>query len=240
MSSCLRRLAADSRLGVHRHGANFCGVGVDLARVNHSCGANAVLHFNLKTFQLELRAVRPLAAGEQVTLSYFGGDVFDPREVRREEMQRKYAFTCMCPRCDRPAAESKRSDARARLLHMLATRAVSGDERELRAWVADPSRPDDEVVKDCLRALELMAEEGIHNESVWAPYCERLVKAYCALGDTEKARVWAHRAAGWMTAYTGADEGWATVAAAPENTEWWGLRQKTPMNEVASGVVSVE
>lgn len=43
---------------------------LSVARVNHDCRPNAAYHFNPDTSAMEVHAVRPIAAGEEITVSY--------------------------------------------------------------------------------------------------------------------------------------------------------------------------
>lgn len=38
--------------------------------MNHDCRPNAAYHFDPQTARMEVRAVRPIAAGEEITVSY--------------------------------------------------------------------------------------------------------------------------------------------------------------------------
>ncbi|GFH27157.1 histone methyltransferase, partial [Haematococcus lacustris] len=46
-----------------------------------------------------VRAARPIAAGEEVTISYLGRPQLQPATVRRARLLEDYGFECSCPRC---------------------------------------------------------------------------------------------------------------------------------------------
>ncbi|KZV94178.1 SET domain-containing protein [Exidia glandulosa HHB12029] len=67
------------------------------SRANHSCAANVGFDWDYKTFQGSFKANRVIEAGEEIFFAYC--DVNAPKEVRREELLRKYRFKCTCTRC---------------------------------------------------------------------------------------------------------------------------------------------
>ena len=73
------------------------GVGLypTMAFFNHSCEPNAAATFTNAT--LHVRALRPIAEGDEVTISYI--DEVAPRKHRRGELESTYHFPCGCGRC---------------------------------------------------------------------------------------------------------------------------------------------
>eukprot|EP00931_Biecheleriopsis_adriatica_P093817 TRINITY_DN67538_c0_g1_i1.p1 TRINITY_DN67538_c0_g1~~TRINITY_DN67538_c0_g1_i1.p1 ORF type:complete len:501 (+),score=131.08 TRINITY_DN67538_c0_g1_i1:25-1527(+) len=68
-----------------------------LARANHSCAPNCLADGDLGT----LRAMRPVAAGEELTVSYLDdAALLMAREARRKELQEHWEFHCACKRCE--------------------------------------------------------------------------------------------------------------------------------------------
>ena len=82
--------------------------------------------------------------------------------------------------------------------------------------------------------VDLFEKERLYYEPVWEAYVARLCKAACAGGDGEGARRWAGLAAALNRAYTGEDRGWEAVAAAPERTDWWGVRARQVLSTTAT------
>jgi SET and MYND domain-containing protein len=72
------------------------------ALLNHSCAPNAIASFTGSS--LVVRTTQPVAAGEQVTISYT--DVAAPSPMRRAQLQEGYFFDCACGRCATHAAYS--------------------------------------------------------------------------------------------------------------------------------------
>ncbi|KIW77954.1 hypothetical protein Z517_07787 [Fonsecaea pedrosoi CBS 271.37] len=77
------------------------------ALLNHSCEPNAFVRFDIppdtshEDFpsygSISVRALRPIARDEEVTLSYI--DTTFPFEKRQEELRTRYFFTCTCSLC---------------------------------------------------------------------------------------------------------------------------------------------
>jgi len=180
------------------------------------------MHWRLNSFVQQVFAIRPISIGEEICVQYMDLDL--PRASRQAQLLTKYSFTCTCWSCSLPAQESLRSDIRRNLISSI--KSNPEDESELNMWVTNTSLPDDHIIKQSKRVVEMMDAEKIYPEHVWPAHYQRLCKAYCALGDSENARVWAEKAAVMTTICKGDDAGWGKVAAAPQNTTWWGLRTK--------------
>ena len=103
-----------------------------LSRCNHSCAPNVDMQTSPKTvdqgtrqaaYTARLIALRDIAAGEELTLSYLGSigsaRMEMPVEERRTELRRQYRFHCECERCGlvSPAARRRyeRLEAAAQL-----------------------------------------------------------------------------------------------------------------------------
>lgn len=72
---------------------------------NHSCVPNIVKKREGR--QWEFRTAREIADGEQLCITYLGGDEKDLNVVeRRERLRGVWGFTCMCDRCQKESAES--------------------------------------------------------------------------------------------------------------------------------------
>ncbi|THH14045.1 hypothetical protein EW146_g6242 [Bondarzewia mesenterica] len=170
-----------------------------------------------------MRALKPIRAGEQITMSYIGGPLVS-RAERQEELQGKYAFTCACPACSSSLDEIQRSDGRRSILGTL--KSDVDHDPAIRKWVADVSLQDDMFLAPYLRLMGYFEAETYADADAWPGVLQRLVKVYCALGNAEEARKVARKAACLTMVFTGDDGGWTKVADAPEKTTWWGLRAK--------------
>ncbi|KAI0072495.1 SET domain-containing protein, partial [Panus rudis PR-1116 ss-1] len=205
------------------------GAGVlcdEISRINHSCTPNSVWDWHLESFAMEIRALRPIKKGEQIFGSY--NNTLDPRDERREFLLRRYKFHCVCPSCALPDDESRTSDARRAKLKLVEKKGPPSGFGYLRfpMWLNGPGS-DNEVIDECLEAIELMEKEGVWPRNIWPPIFERLVIAYCCLEDAKNATYWARRASALYTAEnSGDDGGWSAVAESPQELqEWWGARK---------------
>jgi hypothetical protein len=148
--------------------------------------------------------------------------MFMPRHDRQENLLQKYSFKCACPSCSLSPTESAKSDI---IRYMLNQTRDPTDERDLHAWAANPSLPDDHIIKPSLLAVGMMDQEGVYCD-VWDYYYGRLCKAYCALSNEPEAMRWAKKAAALAVACTGNDGGWGKVISSLRDTNWWGLRAR--------------
>jgi hypothetical protein len=84
----------------------FCVFGL-AASMNHSCAPNACHYLDQTMTEhpaLVVRAVRDIAAGEEVCIAYV--ELFQPRAARQEELRELYLFACACARCRDDSADS--------------------------------------------------------------------------------------------------------------------------------------
>ncbi|KAF8346575.1 hypothetical protein F5887DRAFT_1179893 [Amanita rubescens] len=196
----------------------------DLSRVNHSCSPNATYRWVLNDLMYELRALRPIKKGEEICISYV--NYLRSRSARQEHLQSSYAFACMCSGCSSiPPSEIPRSDARRGLLEWSRENEDANDDSMLNAWCENTSLPDDYVISDTMKFVNILEEERLIHEYICKMYYSRLTKAYCALKDAKNAKLWAKRMALMVTAADGDDMGWNKVADSPESTDWWGRRK---------------
>lgn len=68
---------------------------------NHSCRPNCVVVYEIvetKGLVMELRAVRPIAKGEEITISYVDPAIW--LGARRSLLRMNYDFSCDCPKCN--------------------------------------------------------------------------------------------------------------------------------------------
>ena len=71
---------------------------LELAMINHSCAPNAAVEFLGADAEATLLALRPIAAGEEILVTYVPIDAEDALAERRS-MLHEYAFDCKCTRC---------------------------------------------------------------------------------------------------------------------------------------------
>lgn len=104
----LRVLAALNVRTRHPHGVT--GVFPTLNYINHSCEHNAVMSTPISDPRVvRLVARRPIAAGEEIAISYVGVDVGEERDLplasvlpaadRQRTLMEQYGFRCKCRAC---------------------------------------------------------------------------------------------------------------------------------------------
>ena len=59
-----------------------------------------------------VHALRPIPAGEQITVAYYGGDKPGHRDARRAVLKDQYGFECACPLCGLTGEARRASEAR--------------------------------------------------------------------------------------------------------------------------------
>ncbi|KAI1326523.1 hypothetical protein F5Y16DRAFT_421690 [Xylariaceae sp. FL0255] len=84
------------------------------SRLNHSCAPNAHWRFDKDTNKLRVVAMRDLAVGEEVLISYVALQGHKTRKERHD----KLGFTCACPACNISSGRERfMSDARRKTAH---------------------------------------------------------------------------------------------------------------------------
>ena len=85
----------------HRHCTGGLGIFDIACSFNHSCEPNAAIVAGGESFaSATIRASRPIATGEEVTIDYLA--CFDgSATAKRTELREKYLFDCRCAACAR-------------------------------------------------------------------------------------------------------------------------------------------
>ena len=73
------------------------GVFLKMSRFNHSCRPNAEWLWNKETKTQDVRVLRKIKEGEEITLGYTSQWA---REERRAELENYFNFNCRCEACD--------------------------------------------------------------------------------------------------------------------------------------------
>ncbi|PLW07009.1 hypothetical protein PCASD_24551 [Puccinia coronata f. sp. avenae] len=103
----------------------FGSVVLTPARLNHACRPNLVYYVDHDTQLLHLKAIQPIAEGEELTINYRSIEL--PREVRRADLKSLYGFNCTCSHCQMSAELGKISDQRLSQIRALRTRYLHQD-----------------------------------------------------------------------------------------------------------------
>lgn len=164
-------------------GSPIGGVYPTICLINHSCIPNSHNNWNSKTERETIYAIRPINAGEEITIPYDRGDV---STIRQAFLKLTFGFECKCLGCSRPPSELPASDARR--LQIQSLDAAIGDPVRMQ------SRPE-ESLKDCYSLLQVLEEEyagyaGVLNARLYYDAFQVSI----AHGDQARASVFADRA----------------------------------------------
>jgi len=180
------------------------------------------------TFSGEIRALRPISGGEEVTISYFH-NIMDPTAITHERQRfllECYNFKCACPVCGRPSQARNRSDEDRHIISMSVDNIGKHYQEMVQDWMKNGGN-DHARLLNYLHAVEkALDQEMIFYPTYWIYLARAIVIARCALREAKAARKWARRAAQHTRAVTGSDGGWDTIAKEPEKCEWWGAWNK--------------
>ena len=183
-----------------------------------------------------MRALEPIRAGEEITISYLIG-ALKTRDERQAELLRRYGFTCRCKVCRLTGFQHTVHDIARQAIEEGAHPAnVRTDEAAFEKWlaqgaprpppVANPHSDTTHPFYCTVRAWEMMAVTGCYEMSTYESLLERLVKSFAIMRDEEGVRNCANRAAELRTAFTGEDGGWRAIAENPRKVEWWGKKPR--------------
>ncbi|KAL1747751.1 hypothetical protein HDZ31DRAFT_31088 [Schizophyllum fasciatum] len=173
---------------------SYVGVFARASRTNHSCSPNAVYHFDLPSFTLQLRAIRHLEAGEEIYISYCD-TLLQPTAMRQQALQ-SYGFRCTCTAC----LTSETSDAR---------RAKIGSCVSLRMAT-------NEIVEMSGEQMNLLELESLQLMGQYVEHALFLIVAYTALGDTANTAVYEEKARRWEIATRGEHADFRNIQLARE------------------------
>ncbi|KAA1078682.1 hypothetical protein PGTUg99_013734 [Puccinia graminis f. sp. tritici] len=96
----------------------FGALVLEPARLNHACRPNVVYYLDEGTQMLYMRALEPVAKGEELTINYREYEL--PRQERRDILEEAYGFNCTCSHCQMSEELGKLSDNRvARISELL-------------------------------------------------------------------------------------------------------------------------
>jgi hypothetical protein len=98
-----------------RDGSCVSNIFLEMSRINHSCSPNAEYNENHDKNQIELYSIKPICAGEEVTICYPPEFQFRTGAERNAYLSYICGFTCKCGACADPEFASM-SDRRRRML----------------------------------------------------------------------------------------------------------------------------
>ncbi|KAJ7047899.1 hypothetical protein C8F04DRAFT_1060467 [Mycena alexandri] len=160
--------------------------------MRHSCTPN-----------VEFFALTPIYKGDELFRSYINHLL--PRSERVRLLDEEYdGLECSCPSCSLPNQKSQASDEirdeiREFLMDVstgIVQRSALGHDDlnpEFTAWASDLNLPDDHIIEASQRILDLMATDGAEVLLLRVWHTMRMIRAYAALGDEERAKYWSAR-----------------------------------------------
>lgn len=85
-----------------------------ISRVNHSCRPNAMVSWHPTQNRGYLRALRPIAAGAEITICYNAAEntSLQARRPRREALKERWDFDCGCEECSLTGQERRLNNER--------------------------------------------------------------------------------------------------------------------------------
>lgn len=168
-----------------------------VARINHACIPNAHARFIPRTLLMEVKAVRDIAVGEEISISY--GKIELQSNERKKLYQQGWNFTCTCSLCTASSYEIAESDQRRARFTQL-RKALENltpetfDAQQVVAWEKE--------------IMELSKQEGL--DILLAGDYERLAYVYAGHGMLEDAKLWALKAKESLT-------DWKVAEGGPDN-----------------------
>lgn len=102
------------RLDLGGDNGQHYGAFPEVGKTNHDCRPNAAYYVDQSTLMHITTAVRPIDAGEEITITYL--DPFAPRADRQERAQSHWGFACTCPHCTASDEDIADSDKRLKEL----------------------------------------------------------------------------------------------------------------------------
>ncbi|KAH9173568.1 hypothetical protein EDB89DRAFT_1905260 [Lactarius sanguifluus] len=208
--------------------SSLCTAKVITSEPSASCCPNAMFRWDKETFSGEIRAMRPISEGEEVTISYFQ-EILEPAAVTHERQKfllEGYNFKCTCSICSRSSKARARSDDDRPIITMSVTDIGAYHREMVYDWITRGGN-DHARLLNYLHTIEAALDrEMIFYPTHWIYLARAVVMVRCALREAKAARKWAQRAAQHSRALTGSDGGWDAIAREPEKCGWWGTWNK--------------
>ena len=141
---------------------------------NHSCLANCFMDTVMQRSGIEVRTSRPVAAGEEMTLTYC--DLTD--RARGAALEDHYGFKCDCAACTSPR-------------HMALAEAA---QTKLEFWSrCSETRPTEQELQEALETtIESLQDAGADALTIRLGY-HKIREGLFELGEKERAAEWAHK-----------------------------------------------
>ncbi|RDW59127.1 hypothetical protein BP5796_12051 [Coleophoma crateriformis] len=147
----------------------------NISRFNHDCRPNAAYRFNHETMTHNVRALRDIVPGEELTLTYTNPSL--SRKDRQDRL-RLWGFECACDLCMQEESQAAESDGRIAQINSLMPKFTQ---------IPSPATP---AMAEIL--IDLHRQEGLW-ETIWLPYTYAALQ-YSSNGDASMAVKYAQMA----------------------------------------------
>ncbi|KAF2645333.1 SET domain-containing protein, partial [Massarina eburnea CBS 473.64] len=166
-----------------------------VSRINHACRPNTNAKFIPATLTMEIKTLRTIPAGEELSISY--GRLELLHQERQDLYRDGWHFTCTCSLCSANTYAIAGSDQRRQRFKQLreklgALTAETFDSQQVIAWEKE--------------VLEISEKEGF--ETLVGEDLERLAYVYSGLGRRTEAVMWAKRARRNLESWVVVEGGW--------------------------------
>lgn len=128
-------------------GSSTGGIYPTICLINHSCLPNSHNNWNDDHKTETIHAIKPIQAGEEITIDYSHGD---PSHIRQQHLRQSFGFDCQCTVCSLPQRELKASDTRR-----LQTQRLDDKIGDPTRMLSQPGAS----LADCRSLLRLLEEE---------------------------------------------------------------------------------
>ena len=133
---------------------------------------------------MELRAVRPITPGEEITISY-NNELVDWEE-RRKPLKENFDFMCRCSACALPWRQLVNSNRNRHCIETVGWAALL----LWRHWIdANMGAARNAVIDLHMSVLKIIDEENL--DRYRGKHIRWIAAAYAALGDAENFKKWA-------------------------------------------------
>ncbi|KAF7321718.1 SET domain-containing protein [Mycena kentingensis (nom. inval.)] len=171
------------------------GIFLQASRFNHSCSPNATTRFDPASFALMVTTLRPIAKGEEITISYIDLPAIPTRDARRVCLQSHHRFLCKCSRCTIPDSMVLVSDARRLRISQCTPAQIDAP---FAAWYALPAprsiKALDKVITFHLVFVHDIVAEGLAYRYKYYLHLTRLAVCYAVQSDVRNFRLWMGKA----------------------------------------------
>ncbi|VDB85282.1 unnamed protein product [Peniophora sp. CBMAI 1063] len=132
-------------------------IGALTSRFNHDCAPNAIFTFNIPSFSMEIHAVRPIAKGEEITLTYC--HLMSTTAERRAKLK-KICITCTCKACTDPVEADEERERVVKALLPKTSQGIAHAEAVLSAYEATGLQSQARYIELLQRVAQIQRKKG--------------------------------------------------------------------------------